>query len=128
MMYVEILENTDLEKMLGTYTSISGEYMFGLFKKFLEPIYMSNAWDSKAQFYKTLNKLGVNNFIDRYINVSCLRVLDDYQIRDTRYVKFASPNSKYIPEHLQRELNEKFDTTCVNWSEIGGVIHCTCKV
>ena len=41
MLYSELLENTKLQDMLGGYTGVTSEYMFGLFKNYLEPIYMT---------------------------------------------------------------------------------------
>lgn len=128
MMFSEILDNTNLQAMLGCYTSMTTEAMFGLFKNYLEPIYMHNNWDTKNQYYKTLNKLGVNDFIDKYLNVACLKVIDDYQIQNIRYVKYVAPNSKYIPENLRRELESQYDSVVVDWSCVGGQIRCKCNI
>ena len=32
MMYSELLENTKLQRMLGGYTGVTSEFMYGLFK------------------------------------------------------------------------------------------------
>lgn len=128
MLYSELLENTKLQNMIGSYTGITPEIMFGLFKNYLEPIYMNNDWSSKGKYYKTLDKMGVNAFIDHYLNVACLRIIDDYQFQNKRYVKYVSPNSKYIPEKLQRELESIYDSVVVDWSYIGGQITCKCSI
>ena len=128
MMYSELLENTKLQDMLGGYTGVTSEFMYGLFKNYLEPIYMNNEWSNKNKFYKTLDRMGLNAFIDRYLNVACLRIIDDYQIQNRRYVKYVAPNSKYIPERLRRELESLYDTVTVDWSCIGGQIRCECNM
>ena len=128
MMYSELLKNTNIEKMLGGYTNMSNEVIYGLFVNYLEPIYMHNAWDSKEQYYKALDKLGVNAFIDKYLNVACLRLIDDVTLSTTRYVDYACPNTKYVPEKLARELKKIYDSVVVDWSFIGGQIHCKKRV
>ena len=108
--------------MVGAYTGVTIVTLNSLYKNYLKPIW-DNTKMSESEFYKEINSLGVNNFIDEYFNFHCLEV---FYIKNEdesfECVQFISPNMGYIPERLHADLKRRYKN--VSFNRDNGIIEC----
>ena len=108
MNFASLLRNTHLPDMVGAYTGVTLNTLNSLYKSYLKPIYDYRG-GSESEFYKEIDQLGVNDFIDKYFNFHCLELIDVLNEDESFecYV-YLAPNMSYIPEHLKADLNRRF--------------------
>ena len=108
MNFADLLRNTHLSDMVGAYTGVTTVTLHNLYKNYLKPIYDYRG-GSESEFYKEIDQLGVNDFIDKYFNFHCLELIDVLNEDESfeSYV-YLAPNMSYIPEHLKADLNRRF--------------------
>ena len=122
MNLASILKNTHLSDMVGVYTGVTLNTLNSLYKSYLKPIWDSKKW-SESEFFKAIDSLGVNNFIDEYFNFNCLEVFDiKNEDESFECVQFIAPNMVYIPKRLHAELNRRYKNVSFNKEE--GLIEC----
>ena len=123
MNFSSLLRNTHLSDMVGAYTGVTTVVLHNLYKSYLKPIYDYRG-GSESEFYKEIDQLGVNDFIDTYFNFYCLELID-VQNEDESFEceVYLAPNMSYIPEHLQADLNRRYKKVFLNKNK--GTIECS---
>ena len=126
MNFAGLIRNTHLSDMVGAYTGVTTVTLSNLYKNYLKPIYEYRG-GSESEFYKEIDKLGVNAFIDTYLNFYCLEFIDA-QNEDESWecVRYLAPNMSYIPEHLKTDLNRRYKKVFLDKEK--GIIECTGRI
>ena len=123
MNFASLLKNTHLLDMIGTYTGVTTVTLCNLYKNYLKPIYDYRGW-SDSDFYKEIDMLGVNDFIDKYFNFHCLELVDVLNEDESfECAVYLAPNDSYIPERLQADLNCRYKKVFLNKEK--GFIECS---
>ena len=126
MNFAGLLKNTHLSDMVGAYTGVTLNTLNSLYKNYLKPIWDSKKW-SESEFFKKIDSLGVNHFIDTYLNFYCLEVFDiKNEDESWECVRYLAPNMAYIPEHLHADLNRRYKKVFLNKEK--GIIECTGRI
>ena len=126
MQYQELLRNTHLLDMVGPYTGVTVVTLHNLYKNYLKPIYDYRG-GSESEFYREIDQLGVNDFIDKYFNFHCLEFIDVLNEGESFECEvYLAPNMSYIPHHLQTDLNHRYKSVFLNKEK--GTIECMGRI
>ena len=126
MNFANLLRNTHLSDMVGAYTGVTLNTLNSLYKSYLKPIYDYRG-GSESEFYKEIDQLGVNDFIDKYFNFHCLELIDILNEDESfECAVYIAPNMSYIPEHLHADLNRRYKKVFLNKDK--GTIECSGRI
>lgn len=126
MNFANLLRNTHLSDMVGAYTGVTTVALHNLYKNYLKPIYEYRG-GSESEFYKEIDQLGVNAFIDKYFNFYCLELLDVLNEDESfECAVYLAPNMSYIPDHLHADLKRRYKKVFLNKEK--GIIECTGRI